>query len=173
MKEWWSLFIVLLLAAACVPTLEPRSGMPTAIPAASAVSLDSTPLARRSQLVAAGPTSTPAPWATSVPSPPPGPPPKIPHQVNSGSDCLACHSGTYALPPDHKGRRPETCRGCHSVNYDALQVTGAPIPHGVAGQEDCLKCHLRSIAGARPMPGEHTGRPTASCGRCHKPKGTS
>ncbi len=159
---------VLLLSAACRPQLGPRDELPTAV--AGVVSRDTvptTPLPGRSR-AEAGPTSTPAPWATPIPPTWPAPA-KIMHSTAGKADCLTCHrSGQFAVPPDHLRRKNETCLGCHSVNYDAVLIA-APMKHEVAGHEACLSCHTLATAGARPMPGEHTGRPEGTCLNCHKP----
>jgi len=47
-------------------------------------------------------------------------------------------------------------------------IVSAPlITHDIAGHEQCGLCH--GLKGIKPMPGNHEGRPVASCRICHKP----
>lgn len=162
-----------VFAAGCQPRLGPRPDLPTAV--AGLVSTDEglvTPFARRFRgEVMAGPTSTPAPWATPLPPTPRAGTPRVMHMKEGNSDCLGCHLGQLRpLPDDHwKRTTNETCLGCHSFDYEAVLVAAAPIAHERTGREACLKCHLLAIERARPMPGEHSGRSVESCGSCHKP----
>jgi hypothetical protein len=163
-----------LAVAACAPTLGERPELPTAVPGVvSAGGGDVTvALGRRFRGGASsGPTPTPAPWATPLPPTPRPGTPKIMHDLTGNQDCLGCHQGgrLRPLPDDHSKRTNEMCQGCHSVDYGAVLVKAEPIPHELAGREQCLQCHLLSLEGARPMPGEHTGRSVQTCSSCHKP----
>lgn len=161
-----------LFAAGCQPSWGERPALPTAMAGISSKEADfGTPAVKGFRPESPpGPTSTPAPWATALPPTPRPAPSKILHTVEGKSQCLTCHSaGLMAVPPDHLRRKNESCTGCHSVDYNAVKVKASPVTHSLSGREQCLGCHLRAIEGARPMPGEHTGRRESECITCHKP----
>ncbi|TAK27620.1 MAG: hypothetical protein EPO21_23935 [Chloroflexota bacterium] len=126
-------------------------------------------ISQRGPLGTPWPTSTPAPLATPLPAAPSRATPKIMHNLQGKTDCLACHrGGRFAVPPSHFGRKNETCQGCHSVDYSAVKVNTPDISHAVAGREACLRCHVFALEGAPAMPGEHIGRLESTCRNCHK-----
>ncbi len=169
---WLGLLLALaagLLGSAC--TLQPkgRPALPTAVPDVGSTGQPVTtpgavPPATRKP---AGPTSTPAPWATPLPPTPLPTPPKVPHPVVGHYNCRYCHDSpaSFGFPPDHKRRTNAMCLGCH-----ALGVASPPaIPHAVTGRERCLYCHLRGDNGAPPEPGDHADRKDDVCQKCHRP----
>ena len=160
----------LLVLAACAPKLGDREALPTAAPGVVDRGAG-TPGAwvGRAQL-ASGPTPTPAPWATPLPPTPRPAGPKMTHRLQGQEQCWRCHrAGAFAAPADHRRRQEATCTGCHSVDYNAIQVVVPAIPHALEGRDDCLRCHLVALDGAQPMPGEHTGRAESTCRDCHRP----
>jgi len=135
--------------------------------------------------VAAGIAPTPAPGPSPTPAPagaaPPPPPKAIPHSLAGRDNCLACHAlgGLKPVPADHQGRTNELCQTCHKAAIELAGPTPTPgagpptavapaIPHPIAGESNCLTCH--APGGLKPVPANHTGRPTEMCLVCHKPK---
>jgi hypothetical protein len=54
-------------------------------------------------------------------------------------------------------------------NFIAAQGRYPPIPHTLEGRDDCLACHKTGVAGAVPIPDNHTGIKNDVCQVCHKP----
>ncbi len=163
--------VLMILVAGCSAQLGTRPALPTAIPGVSSSDVvfeTAAPRGHKTQ-TPAGPTSTPAPWATELPPPPPPPAPPLGHVLGDHQDCLQCHSigDFYSMPRDHARRSGTTCLGCHAV------PGGGPLPgltHPIAGREACLMCHLQGKNGAPVEPGDHAGRMNDTCLNCHKPK---
>jgi hypothetical protein len=94
--------------------------------------------------------------------------PEIPHPIEGGEDCLACHNTGQIkpFPTDHEGRANETCTTCHQPgDTQAFPV----IPHELEGREDCLACH--DTGQVAPFPPDHEGRTNDGCQVCHQPGG--
>jgi predicted CXXCH cytochrome family protein len=162
-------FGILAMAMGCSPQTRERPALPTAmagVPSNGAVA--PTRQVRNSDLN--GPTSTPAPWATALPTPLPPPAPLIPHEIVYSNQCLTCHRPhSQALPSDHTRRQETTCLGCHRLDEGFLP-TPVPMGHALDGREACLMCHLQGKNGAPAVPGDHAGRLNDTCLNCHKPK---
>ena len=91
--------------------------------------------------------------------------PEVPHPVEGGEDCLACHDRGQIVPfpADHEGRTNESCTTCHQPG----KVGEMPsVPHDLEGREDCLACH--DTGQVVPFPADHDGRGNETCVVCHK-----
>lgn len=168
MKWWLCGCLTLVLAMGCSPHLGQRPELPTA--AVGVASNGAVAPTRVSHIPTPnGPTSTPAPWATALPTQLPPPAPVVPHDA-SDTDCLRCHNKASGLPLplDHSRRKPGTCLGCHAADAGYVP-TPVPMPHGLAGHEACLTCHLQGQNHAPVVPGDHAGRTNDTCLQCHKP----
>jgi hypothetical protein len=163
--------LLMILAAGCGPRLVERPALPTAIPGLSSnETVFETPgPVGFGTPTPSGPTSTPAPWATSLPPTPLPPAPEMGHALAGRENCVQCHTLTsfYKLPADHAKRAPGTCLGCHS---QPASLPAPMITHPVVGYEACLICHLQGKNGAPVEPGDHAGRMNDTCLSCHKPK---
>ncbi|MBI5304717.1 MAG: hypothetical protein HY868_21465 [Chloroflexi bacterium] len=164
----WLVVCLVLCATGCLPEIDDRPELPTAMPGNVVVinARAGTPASRENRTqVSDGPTSTPAPWATPLP---PTPRPKarpLSHDLKGKADCLYCHKGPtyYRVPADHATRKNEMCLGCHST----ASGPPPPAPHPKAGREACLVCHLTGKNKARPVPTDHGGRLNDTCAGCH------
>lgn len=162
--------LMMVLALGCSPQFGERPALPTAI--SGVPSTGAGAATRQASLPTPdGPTSTPAPWATALPPPPPAQAPVIPHELAESENCTKCHTRAsgLALPADHARRKPGTCLGCHQVDVGWLP-TPVPMGHAVLGHEACLMCHLQGNNGAPVEPGDHAGRLNDTCLDCHKPR---
>jgi cytochrome c-type protein NapB len=130
--------------------------------------------------------------AWSTPAPPVRPPaarsagaPSIPHGLEMGEDCLACHGGPdapAAIRTSHPTRA--NCVRCHvpastpdavaasasstteppGIGHAALPGSPPPIPHGLQMRENCLACH----AGPGAVAELRSSHPTrVNCRQCH------
>lgn len=167
--KWWLIGCLgLILALGCGPQLGERPVMPTV--AVGVASNGAVAPTRQAHIPTPnGPTSTPAPWATAIPTGLPAPAPLIPHDA-ADTDCYRCHNAPSGMPIplDHFRRQPGTCLGCHRVEEGSLPPP-ALMPHPQKGHEACLICHLQGLNKAPIVPGDHAGRTNETCLQCHKP----
>ena len=120
-----------------------------------------------------------SPVARPVRSPP------IPHGLEMGENCLACHGGpgaAAAIRTSHPTR--ENCLQCHvpastpgvggatasstteppGSRHAALPGSPPPIPHGLQMRENCLACHAGPGA-VEEIRSSHPER--VNCRQCH------
>jgi predicted CXXCH cytochrome family protein len=115
-------------------------------------------------------------------------PPVIPHPVEKGAACTACHDAAGAAAPALPHRMIPNCQACHVEQAAAkpfkgnayrvegerpgpnrARYSGAPpaIPHHTLMREVCTACHGKTPRHGAKNP--HPDRP--ACTSCHLPSG--
>ncbi len=131
--------------------------------------------------------------ATPAPAEPAVEPPGIPHPVEAGTDCEACHApgGLQPYPENHTAFTTAMCANCHQSMIAEASPTAEPtataeatatraptvtaeataadepplIPHPIQEGIPCATCH--GPDGLKPYPANHASFAEASCTGCH------